>query len=74
MKRCVLILLLLILSACGPEHWKNYDAIKSNQQYFDKDYADCKLAGIRQYGSDSATEPSFIHNCLKAKGWYGVKK
>ena len=61
----------LLLAGCGSISYMNHDPAKNNQAQYDKDYAECRLAGIER-GAGSLS--SWYSYCMQAKGWKTIYK
>lgn len=70
---CILLILCIVGCETTKTSWVNYDNNKSSQQFFDKDWADCKIAGYDKFGLGSTgfdnTPPAFWDSCMMSKGW-----
>ena len=61
-----LVFFAILLFGCGTVQYVNYDPAKNTQMQYDKDYAECRLAG-RDRGEPSIS--SWYGYCMEAKGW-----
>jgi hypothetical protein len=67
---------LMLLTGCGPTHYRNYLHPSYGQTEFDRDWYECRKENvIGAYGiGGMVVDENMAKSCLAARGWRQVKE